>query len=90
MKKKNDKKSKIGWSYDFDFIPYTDLDTNGSRAEEVFVCAPEGICKKESKSAVIENLAFYLDKRGKKGWELVQMFPQKTGILLLFKKKTTK
>lgn len=90
MKKKNNKKSEMIWSYDFDFVPYTELDTNAGKAEEVFVCAPEGICKKESKSMVIENLASYLNKHGKKGWELVQMFPQKTGILLVFKKKDKK
>lgn len=90
MKKKEDKKSGIRWSYDFDFIPYAQLDTNADKAENVFVCAPEGICKKESKSAVIENLANYLDKRGKKGWELIQMFPQKTGILLVLKKQIKK
>ncbi len=65
MKKKKIKKSEMIWSYDL-ICPIHELDTNAGKAEEVFVCAPEGICKKESKSMVIENLASYLNKHGKK------------------------
>lgn len=84
---KSKKKSSGKWKYDFDFIPYEAIDTAAEKVEEVFICAPTGICQKENKSSVIENLSSYLNKRGEKGWELIQLFPQKKGLLLVFKKR---
>ena len=82
---KTESKAGAKWVYEYDFALYSG-DILKQVGEKIFTCAPDGVCQQTSAHPAAKILTDYLNERGARGWELVQLFPQQRGILYLFKK----
>jgi hypothetical protein len=77
----------MSYEYSFEFYPL-DLfkESMSSEPRHVFICLSDGQCKVDGKYPEFGTLVEYFHKKGKDGFELVQVFFQERGVLVLYKK----
>ena len=77
----------MSYEYNFEFYPLEMFkETISSEPRHVFICLTDGKCKVEEKYPEFGKLNEFFQAKAKKKYEVVQVFFQERGVLVLYKK----
>jgi len=77
----------MSYEYNFEFYPLEMFkETISSEPRHVFICLTDGKCKVEEKYPEFGKLNEFFQAKVKENFEVVQVFFQERGVLVLYKK----